>query len=208
MRRRELFTLLAAAPSRSDRPIAAWERLAREAAVVGGRHQWQERLAARARDLRQRAEEMRRSAEEAGEEPAEGEGMLPWPVVAAERADALRALRVGARRPAGAARPTDMGGALAMGPPAAGARDRRAGNRRVSWSRDEQRAADRVDGILDRLARLDAVAGSTGTMRSIARPVRAALEAELADGPATRVAWAKGCSSPPSRWRSASMRTS
>ena len=185
MRRRELFTLLAAAPSRSDRPIAAWERLAREAAVVGGRHQWQERLAVRARDLRQRAEEMRRSAEEAGDEPAEGEGMLPWPVVAAERAEALaRFVSVLADRLAPPDRPTWAAHSRwarrllehVIGGP----------ERRVSWSRDEQRAADRVDGILDRLARLDAVADSTGHHAVDRTAFRAALEAELADGPATQ----------------------
>ena len=152
---------------------------------MGGRHQWQERLAVRARDLRQQAEEMRRSAERAGDEPAEGEGVLPWPVVAAERAEALaRFVSVLADRLAPPDQPTWAAHSRwarrllehVIGGP----------ERRASWSRDEQRAADRVDGILDRLARLDAVAGSTGHHAVDRTAFRAALEAELADGPATQ----------------------
>ena len=53
------------------------------------------------------------------------------------------------------------------------------------WSPEEQRAVERVERVLDRLARLDGVADDVegdGVDRSV---FRAALDAELADGPAT-----------------------
>ena len=53
------------------------------------------------------------------------------------------------------------------------------------WSPEEQRAAERVERVLDRLARLDGVADDVeghGVDRAV---FRAALDAELADGPAT-----------------------
>ena len=167
LRRHDVFALLASSPPTPERPAASWERLARQAGVVGGRGQWEERLSALAAELRSPG-------------GAEAE---PWRVAQAHQADALRSfVATLAQRLQPPGEPTwaahadwarrllahVIGGEI----------------RRGRWNRDEQRAAERVDGILERLSRLDAVADlagprSTGVDR---RVFQAALEAEMADG--------------------------
>ena len=170
LRRRDVFALLASVPPSRHRPVAAWERQARRARVVTGRRQWDERLAARAAD-------QRRQAEAGGEAQA-------WRHEEADRADELRAfVAVLAERLEPPAQPTWAAHArwagrlleLVLGGPA----------RQARWSPEEQRAAERVERVLDRLARLDGVADEVeghGVDRAV---FRAALDAELADGPAT-----------------------
>ncbi len=170
LRRRDVFALLASVPPSRHRPVAAWERQARRARVVTGRRQWDERLAARAAD-------QRRQAEAGGEAQA-------WRHEEADRADELRAFVAAlAERLEPPAQPTWAAHArwagrlleLVLGGPA----------RQARWSPEEQRAAERVERVLDRLARLDGVADEVeghGVDRAV---FRAALDAELADGPAT-----------------------
>ena len=170
LRQRDVFALLASVPPSRRRPVAAWEQQARRARVVGGRRQWEERLAARAADLR-------RQADAGGEEQA-------WRHEEATRADELRAFVAAlAERLEPPSQPTWAAHAgwagrlleLVIGGPA----------EQVQWSPEEQRAAERVERVLDRLARLDGVADDVeghGVDRAV---FRAALDAELADGPAT-----------------------
>ena len=57
-RREDVFTWLAGAPIRYQRrpaPTTAWERLSRDAAIVGGRHDWDEHLSSLADDLDRQA---------------------------------------------------------------------------------------------------------------------------------------------------------
>ena len=170
LRRRDVFALLASAPPSRRRPVAAWERQARRARVVSGRQQWDDRLAARAADQRRQAD--------AGGDPE------AWRHEEAARTDELRAFVAAlAERLEPPVQPTWAAHArwagrlleLVIGGPAQQAR----------WSPEEQRAAERVERVLDRLARLDGVADDVeghGVDRAV---FRAALDAELADGPAT-----------------------
>jgi ATP-dependent helicase/nuclease subunit B len=170
LRRRDVFALLASVPPSRRRPVAAWERQARRARVVSGRQQWDRRLAARATDQRRQADA--------------GDDAEAWRYDEAERADELRAFVADlAERLEPPAQPTWAAYArwagrlleLVIGGPAQQAR----------WSPEEQRAVERVERVLDRLARLDGVADEVeghGVDRSV---FRAALDAELADGPAT-----------------------
>ena len=170
LRQRDVFALLTSVPPSRRRPVAAWEQQARRARVVGGRRQWDERLAARAAD-------QRRQADAGGEEQA-------WRHEEAARADELRAFIAAlAERLEPPSQPTWAAHArwagrlleLVIGGPAQQAR----------WSPEEQRAAERVERVLDRLARLDGVADDVeghGVDRAV---FRAAFDAELADGPAT-----------------------
>ncbi len=80
LRRRDVFALLASAPPAAGRPVASWERLAREAGVVAGRGQWEQRLATLALADRDSAAAPR------GEDPG---GRANWREARAERADDL-----------------------------------------------------------------------------------------------------------------------
>ena len=142
-RRRDGFALLASVPPSRRRPVAAWERQARRARVVAGRQQWDKRLAARAADQRRQA--------------AAGGDQEAWRHDEADRTDELRAFVAAlAERLEPPGEPTWAAHArwagrlleLVIGGPAEQAR----------WSPEEQRAAERVERVLERLARLDGVA--------------------------------------------------
>ena len=190
LRRRDVFALLASAPPASGRPVASWERLAREAGVVAGRDQWEQRLAALAAADRDRAVPAPR-----GEEPG---ARADWREERAERAEELAqfvAMLADLLEPP-ASRTWSAYAAWSrtlldhvLGPP----------SRRSGWPADEIRAAEEVERVLARIARLDAVATPPGPVgpagpgpdlddRSGPRPIvdravlRAAVDAELSDG--------------------------
>lgn len=157
-RRQDLFTWLAQAPVRYDdawAPAAAWERLSRAAAVVAGRADWDERLAALAAELEADAEQL-----------LAGPDTPDWRV-ARERADAARARQlrrfalglIDQLEAAHAPRPWSEHAAWArrlldqlLGGP----------DRRDGWPPAELRAAERVEVALDRLAVLDGIEGPVG----------------------------------------------
>ncbi|MDQ1423015.1 MAG: ATP-dependent helicase/nuclease subunit, partial [Acidimicrobiaceae bacterium] len=66
-RRQDVFSWLTTAPVLRDgtwAPVVAWERLSRDAGIVGGRHDWDERLTRYANDLDERATAGRADAEQ------------------------------------------------------------------------------------------------------------------------------------------------
>ncbi len=168
-RRPDVLGVLTAAPLLDgDRrvPGRAWERVSRQAGVVGG-DDWDERLANLSAHQRREAEAIE----------AEGEG--DWRVERKRRdaasADAL-ALFVRRLR-------ADLDGGATAGSWAALVEwaqsliatylgDER---RRVRWPEEERLAAERVEAALDRLAGLDALEGSAPTVEVFRR----ALEGEL-----------------------------
>ena len=158
-RRQDVFAWLNAAPVLINgrwASTAAWERLSRDAGVVAGRHDWDERLATIADDHDAQADAV-------DADPDQPE----W-----------RASRL--RRDAGHARDLrDFIVRLIDDLAAAAATPRRWGEhatwarrqlhellgdlgRRDRWPEAERKAADRVDGVLDRLAALDEVEGPVG----------------------------------------------
>ena len=153
-RREDVFAWLAGGRLRQDGrslPVTAWERLSREAGVVAGRNDWDHRLATFAADREA-------DALEAEKDPDAPEWRAERSRTTAERARALREFVVGLIDDAeqAAARPQPWGERVAW------ARrhvrslfgDER---RRAAWPTVEQKAAERVDRALDRLACLDAV---------------------------------------------------
>ena len=153
LRRRDVFALLASAPPTSGRPVTSWERLAREAGVVAGRDQWEHRLAALAAVERDRAVPAPR-----GEDPG---ARADWREERAGRAEELAqfvATLADLLEPP-ASRTWSACAAWCrtlldhvLGPP----------SRRSAWPPDELRAAEDVERVLARLARLDAVATAGG----------------------------------------------
>lgn len=152
-------------------PAAAWDRLSREAGVVRDLDDWDRRLTLLADRLEAEA-----AAEEAAPEPR------PWSIEGrrrdAERARALRAwvlalgseLARGARLaswPATARWAGDLLRRLLGGEAA-----------RARWPAAEQRAADRVDATLERLAGLEGVADRP-TLEEFARTLEAELDDDL-----------------------------
>jgi ATP-dependent helicase/nuclease subunit B len=153
-RREDVFAWLAGGRLRQEGrslPVTAWERLSREAGVVAGRNDWDHRLATFAAD--QDAE-----AEAAEKDPDEPEWRAERARTTAERARALRAFVVGliddAEQASALAQP--WGGRVAWARQHVRSLfgDER---RRSAWPTVEQKAAERVDRALDRLACLDAV---------------------------------------------------
>jgi ATP-dependent helicase/nuclease subunit B len=153
-RREDVFAWLAGGRLRQEGrslPVTAWERLSREAGVVAGRNDWDHRLATFAVDQEAKAEL-------AEKDPDAPEWKAEQARTTAERARALRGFVVGLIDDAeqAAARPQPWGERVAW------ARrhvrslfgDER---RRSAWPTVEQKAAERVDRALDRLACLDAV---------------------------------------------------
>jgi ATP-dependent helicase/nuclease subunit B len=158
-RRQDVFAWLASAPVLVDgrwAPTGAWERLSREAGVVAGRRDWDERLTAIEDGNEAQAVAIAADADQ----PAWRSDRLR---LDAERARELRDLVVGLidDLAAAAAAPrrwrehatwarshlrTLLGGL----------------GRRERWPDAEQKAADRVDAALDRLAALDGIEGPVG----------------------------------------------
>ncbi len=181
--RHELFTLLSSLPPLRRRPVAAWERHSRRAGVVAGPAQWDDRLGRLADELQARTPDGVVAAAAALAARADGGlGASPdddplWSVRQAEEVEALRAfvaeLFERLRPPVAATWDAHARWARRLqehllGPSSA----------RTSWRPDEERAAERVERALDRLQRLDAVAG----IRVDGAVFRAALEAELEQG--------------------------
>lgn len=153
-------------------PVAAWERISREAAVVAGREQWDERLETFA------AQEERQAADaEADEE--QPVWLAERARAQAERARALRRFVLRAiddlTRAATEPRPWSEHAAWAerwmhdlLGP----------ATRRTGWPEPERKAAERIEGALRRLAALDGVEGPVH-LDVFARTLAVELEADL-----------------------------
>jgi ATP-dependent helicase/nuclease subunit B len=171
MRRGDVMALLAGSQFRDDNgllPTRAWERIARAATVVGGAD-WDGRLAGYAQRLRGEADQY------------EADGQAT--VAAARRRDAERSdgLRAFVGRLAGqlegisaAATWDGMVASLKELLEAQLGGERR----RVRWPEAEREAADRVDGLLERLASLDAL-GPAPTLSVFRRTLEGELEAAL-----------------------------
>ena len=158
-RREDVFAWLATAQLRRRGrwiPVTGWERISRDAGVVAGRDQWDRRLAAFAR----------RRATEA--ESAEADAEVPTSCAQRARADSVAALdsarvrRWPHRRPERRVRATTVmvrTGEMGTGPPRRAPRARVRGR---GWPPAEQRAVERLDRALDRLAGLDVVESAVG----------------------------------------------
>ena len=174
-RREDVFAWLAGARLRRDGgaiPVTAWERLSRDAGVVGGRHDWDLRLATLAGDLDD-------SAARAEADPDAPEWRAERARSDAGRARDLRAFVLGLidDLAQAAARPRPWGERVGW------ARRRLESlfgseRRRVSWPLVEQKGAERAERALDRLACLDAVEESVA-LDVFARTIELELEADL-----------------------------
>lgn len=174
-RRDEVFAWLAGARLHHHgrpAPVVAWERLSRDAGVVAGRDQWDALLV-------RLAGERRAEAARAGLDPEAPEWRAELLRSEAERAEGLRAFVLACidDLAAAAARP------LPWSVRARWARDRLGsllGGRRVvgRWPLVEQRAAERVERALDRLACLDEVEGPV-TLEVFVRTLELELDADL-----------------------------
>ncbi len=174
-RREDVFAWLAGARLRRDGgaiPVTAWERLSRDAGVVGGRRDWDLRLATLADDLDAKA-----TRDEA--DPDAPEWRAERSRESAARARDLRAFVLGL---------VDDLAEAAAGPRAWGERvawARRhlqnlfgSERRRTTWPVAEQKAAERVERALDRLACLDAVEEKVA-LDVFTRTIELELEADL-----------------------------
>ncbi len=174
-RREEVFAWLAGARLRRDGgaiPVTAWERLSRDAGVVGGRRDWDLRLATLADDLEATA-----TRDEA--DPDAPEWRAERSREQATRARDLRAFVLGLIDDLAdaAARPRPWGERVAWA--------RRhlqnlfgSERRRTTWPMAEQKAAERVERALDRLAGLDAVEEIVA-LDVFTRTIELELEADL-----------------------------
>jgi hypothetical protein len=174
-RREDVFAWLAGGRLRQEGrslPVTAWERLSREAGVVAGRNDWDNRLATFAAD--QEAE-----AQEAEKDPDAPEWRAERARTTAERARALREFVVGliddAEHAAAHAQPWGERVAWARRHVRSLFGDER---RRGAWPTVEQKAAERVDRALDRLACLDAVEESVD-LDVFTRTLELELETDL-----------------------------
>ena len=141
-------------------PAAEWQRVSRQAAVVAGRDQWSQRLERLAVELDRRASDI----EVTGTDPFDESG-------AERRREAFERMRRRAQRVRNLAAIVvglidDITDAAAAPQPWSTRvrwlrrlADRLIGDagRRGDWPPDEQRAADRVDAALERLASLDGI---------------------------------------------------
>jgi len=174
-RRQDVLAWLSSSPVLHEgrwAPVAAWERISREAAVVAGRAQWADRLEAFAAHEEQRAAD----AEADEERPV---WMAERSREQAARARALRRLVLHViddlDRAAATARPWSEHAAWAerwlldlLGP----------ASRRTAWPDAEHKAAERVELALRRLAALDDVEGPV-PLEVFARTLTVELEADL-----------------------------
>lgn len=157
-RRQDVFAWLSGAPIVHEgrwTPTTSWERTSREAGVVAGLDDWDERLTHLADRLTEQADRL--EAEGVEDEQTD------WRIVR-DREDAARALALRAFVLALAARLAD-----ATAPATWGTRVRWAkrllddvlgtANRRAGWPEAERRAAERLVLALDRLAVLDDLEG-------------------------------------------------
>ncbi|MDQ6696147.1 MAG: PD-(D/E)XK nuclease family protein, partial [Actinomycetota bacterium] len=153
-RREDVFAWLTAAPVREGRrhaPVTAWERISREAGVVAGAAQWDQRLLAYAERLEAKAAVVR-------DDPDRPRWQSDKSLGDAERARGLRSfvLDLIQRLQTAAASPQTWSHRAAW------ARDLLddllgGSGHRHSWPTIERKAAERVELALDRLAALDSV---------------------------------------------------
>ncbi|MBI2709441.1 MAG: PD-(D/E)XK nuclease family protein [Actinobacteria bacterium] len=174
-RREAVFAWLTSVPVVVDgrpAPVASWERLSREAGVVGGVEQWDQLL----ESLAHRLDEQRASLEADPEQP---EWRADKAHADAQRARALRQfvvdLAAGLGRAGARPQPWSMRARWAsrllerhLGGP----------GRRERWPAAERKAAERVEVALDRLAALDDVEGPV-TLEVFARTLAVELENDL-----------------------------
>ena len=170
-RRPDVLGLLAGAPILDGdqlAPARAWERLSREAGVVGG-EDWSQRLTLLAANNRRRAEE------------DDGHGnasRADWRRREADRADALATFVERLRRDLARGSQEQTWARLvqwAAGLVRTYLGDERA---RADWPEEEQDGATRVEDALSRLAELDALGGPSPNLRVF----RQALDNALAAG--------------------------
>jgi hypothetical protein len=174
-RREDVFAWLAGARLRGDGgtiPVTAWERLSRDAGVVGGRHDWDRRLATLAEDFDAKAASAAADPEapawmaERNQSDAARARQLREFVLALidDLAEAAARLRPWGERVTWARRHLDklFGGE----------------RRRAGWPMAEQKAAERVERALDRLAALDQVEESVG-LDIFTRTIELELDADL-----------------------------
>lgn len=188
-RRRDVLDLLTGAPVRTTggapAPTTLWERLSREAGIVGGRQEWDVRLSHLADHFDLRADDLAPQAppDEADREATRDEEHRQMQAERyrrrAERIRDLRQLVLGLIDDieAAAARPRPW-------------RERVRWLRRVvgkllggeatrqRWPEDEQRAASRVEAALDRLDAVDEIDGDC-TLEVFRRTLELELEADL-----------------------------
>jgi ATP-dependent helicase/nuclease subunit B len=174
-RREEFFAWLAGGPMRHDGqavPVVAWERLSREAGIVAGRVDWDQRLTVLADERIERAEQLLR---EPDAPPWRAENLRQE----ATQARALQQFALGlidtvvgaAEQPQPWSKRVDWTRALLT---------RLLGDerRRSAWPLVEQKAAERVDRALDRLSSLDTLESSV-SQAVFARSLALELEADL-----------------------------
>jgi ATP-dependent helicase/nuclease subunit B len=174
-RREDLFAWMAGAPLRTqghDIPVTAWERLSREAGVVSGRAHWDKFLETLAVDLDGEA-----TREE--EDPDTPSWRAEKYRRDAERARGLREFVLAVIDDLTAAKDRH----LTWGETAAWAHhhlDELLGGerRRTRWPTAEQKAAERVERALDRLASLDSVEKSV-SLDVFTRTLELELESDL-----------------------------
>jgi RecB family exonuclease len=193
-RRRDVLGLLAAAPVQlrpgpdGARPSTAqWERLAREAAIVAGRSQWDQRLAKHVAELDEQIDELLAieidPAGEGGEAAEAAAEVLASRVDArrrrAERARGLRSFVLGIIDELDRAASTTVSWRDRV------AWLRRLGQRvvggetaRATWPDDERRAAERVEAALDRLVALDDI-DEPADLQVFRRTLQLELDADL-----------------------------
>lgn len=174
-RRQDVMAWLASGPVLHEgrwAPVAAWERISREAAVVAGREQWAERLEGFAAQEEERAAEAEADderpvwmAERAREQADRARALRRFVLhVIDDLAEAARAPRAWSQHAAWAQRwLLDL-----LGP----------ASRRTRWPEAEHKAAERVELALHRLAALDDVEGPV-PLQVFARTLSVELEADL-----------------------------
>ena len=169
-RRPDVLAILADAPIVDDdrpAPNRAWERLSREAGVVGG-DDWAQRLPLFAAMHRQRAEELEAEGDVARAEHRRRD---------AERAESLAAFVEHLRHDLTQA--AEAGTWRALVEWAAGLLQTYFGDeaQRAEWPEADQDAASRVEEMLDQLAELDAVGGPAPTITTFRQVLDTELEA-------------------------------
>ena len=172
--RHDVMALLASVPVRHRGvpvPSSRWERITRDAGIVRGAAQWEERLARRARTLEQELT-LERDVTEREPQPERYERELAATVGLQEfTADAFRALTTDADRVRGWSGLVAWAHGLVrdfLGTEAT----------RSTWPEEEQRAAEKVEAALERLAGLDALEAAP-TVDVFRRTLELELDADL-----------------------------
>jgi RecB family exonuclease len=172
-RRQDVLDWLTAAPLLLEgrrAPVAAWERISREAGVVAGRGHWDRLLAGFARRELERAS--------AGEDEERPPWWLDQRREQSDRAEQLRSFVLGLmdELAEAAAKPDSWSGRARW---AKRALERFLGGpeRRVEWPADERKAAEAVEQAIDRLSVLDELE-PTVSLEVFARTLTVELESD------------------------------